>query len=64
MKSRLRKLNFNQDLDIEVGRPSSLVFPQYDQKIENDNINKIQYGPSNHINWDFEKNKVSTISIF
>lgn len=50
---RLRKCN---DINVEVGRPGGLLFPQYDQKIQNDDINDIQYGPSNHIEWDFEKN--------
>lgn len=45
-----------QNNEIEVGRPGGIVFPQYDQKIQNDDINDIKYGPTSYISWDFGKN--------
>lgn len=53
MKSRLKKKC--SDIVTEVGRPGSYSFPDFDQKIENDKINNIQYGPSMHTEWNFEK---------
>lgn len=52
MKRLIKKNNTN----IEFGRPGGLLFPQYDQKIENDTINNMHYGPNDYISWDFEKN--------
>lgn len=49
MKRLIRKSDNNMD----VGRPSPYLVPQYEFKIENDNISDIQYGPSIRTDWSF-----------
>jgi hypothetical protein len=50
--SRLRRNHFAEDM---YSIPMGVVFKDFDQKIDNDRIDDIEYGTTNSKEWEFEK---------